>query len=186
MKKYSAALAVIIILIFTVMSSAEESAPKKNFGITASASPDYSTAGFIYNFSDYAAFRPVIGFYQVDNSVKEYSALADFLFFSKQVNNFSIYGGAGFGMSYRYQSYKYADGDVSKSRSTGYTGSILIGGQYMFTERFGFFADTGIQAGRWSSKNEYNDSVTGYSAVNETNIIVRLRSASIGALFYLF
>ena len=187
MKKYYAFFIISLITLITTVLSAEDAVQKKSFGLTASTSADYSTAGFIYNFSKSAALRPAVGIYQVDNFIKEYSLLADLLLFLKEDNNFSIYYGPGLGISYSSEQYKYKNGDRSKTTSNSITLSAVIGAQYMLSDRFGFFADTGLQLTRIKRKLEEYDysSDTDYNA-EETDNVIKLRTASIGAIFYFF
>ena len=176
-------LSILFITALPVSLSAADTQPV--FGILASTNGERYSTGFIYDFSQDFSIKPQFTFYQLNTALKTYGAALQFDLNSVIAGNFSILYGIGFEYLYDYRHYHNTD-SIQTYTDHDYSASIIIGARYMLNERFGFFADTGFSYTLEKSKDESIDTSSVKTIDNSTYHIFRIRSAGLGAVFYLF
>ncbi|RPJ08922.1 MAG: hypothetical protein EHM28_03000 [Spirochaetaceae bacterium] len=162
----------------------------QQFGITASIAPLPYIGGdetFIYynplslqigmdiRILPFLTLKPGVMFFMWNNSEDDEAdmllgASLDVQYVMDWGNNFSIYIGPG--VKYYQNTNWDTTGDVS-DEDTAIEISIVLGGQYMLSKNFGFFADVGI-----SYTMHTDDDSPG------TDNIIKTRNAYLGVVFY--
>jgi len=174
----------LFIMLAPSFASADENPPA--LGILASTSGQNNTVGIVYDFSSNFSIKPQITFYQVNTGWKTYGAALQFDSNIPVSDLFSVFYGIVIGYRYDYRYFNYSDGSTIKENNNFFSASVVLGGRCMLNERFGFFADTGFAYTGEYSKDENRDTSGIITRDSTWYNIFSIRSAELGAVFYLF
>lgn len=176
--------ALLVLILLPSVLHADEKRPA--LGLLASTTGESNTAGFVYDFESGFSIKPQFTFYQVNTGWMTYGAALQFDRTSAVSDTFSVYYGIEAGYRYDYRNFHYSDGSRFKITDNYFSASVVAGGKYMLHERFGFFADTGLSYTREYSKNEECDTSGIITRDDSWSNIFSIKSARLGAVFYLF
>lgn len=174
----------LVLILLPSVLHADEKRPA--LGITASTTGESNTSGLVYDFQTGFSLKPQFTFYQVNTGWKTYGVALQFDHNSKVSDLFSVYYGIEAGYRFDYRNFHYSDGSRFKVTDNYFSASVVVGGKYMLHERFGFFADTGLSYTREYAKTEERDTSSIVTSDDSWNNIFSIKSARLGAMFYLF